>query len=145
MSRDILVPVDESPHSEKVFEYVLEEISDPTITLLHVINPVSVFGHASADGNFDVEEYRQAEQRRRERAEQLLEEYREKARERGLEVTTSLQIGKPAKRILETAEEHDIDHIVLGSHGRSGVGRVLLGSVAETVTRRSPVPVTIIR
>lgn len=145
MSRDILVPVDKSPYSEKAFEYVLEEISDPTITLLHVIDPVSVFGHASADGNFDIEEYRQAEQRRREHAEQLLEEYREKARENGVEVKTSLRIGKPAKQILATAEEHDIDHIVMGSHGRSGVGRVLLGSVAETVTRRSPVPVSIIR
>ena len=43
------------------------------------------------------------------------------------------------------AEENDIDHIVVGSHGRGGVSRMLLGSVAETVARRSSVPVTIIR
>lgn len=145
MGQNVLVPVDRSPHSEKAFEYVLEEISDPTIILLHVINPVSVFGHASGDGNFDIEEYRQSQQRQREHAEQILKEYQEKGRERGLEVKTNIQIGKPARRILETAKEHDVDHIILGSHGRSGVGRVLLGSVAETVTRRSPVPVTIIR
>lgn len=145
MSRDVLVPIDRSPHSEKAFEYVLEEISDPTIILLHVINPVSVFGYASADDRFDIEEYRREEQRRREHAEQILEEYREKAREHGFEVKTAIKIGKPARRILETAEDHNVDHIVIGSHGRSGVGRVLLGSVAETVTRRSRVPVTIIR
>jgi nucleotide-binding universal stress UspA family protein len=145
MSRDVLVPVDRAPHSEKAFEYVLEEIPNPAITLLHVIDPVNVFGYVSADGDFAIEEYQWAEQRQREQAEQLLEEYREKARERGLEVKTTLQIGKPSKQILEAAEKHDIDHIVMGSHGRSGVERVLLGSVAETVTRRSPIPVTIIR
>jgi len=43
------------------------------------------------------------------------------------------------------AEDLDVDHIVMDSHGRSGASRVLLGSVAETVTRRSPVSVTIVR
>jgi nucleotide-binding universal stress UspA family protein len=55
------------------------------------------------------------------------------------------EIGRPSRAIVEYAEEHDIDHIVMGSHGRSGVTRILLGSVAETVVRRSPVPVTIVR
>ncbi|MFW6265865.1 MAG: universal stress protein, partial [Halanaeroarchaeum sp.] len=42
-------------------------------------------------------------------------------------------------------EETDVDHVVIGSHGRSGVGRILLGSVAERVVRRSPTPVTVVR
>jgi nucleotide-binding universal stress UspA family protein len=46
---------------------------------------------------------------------------------------------------VDYAAEHDIDHIVVGSHGRTGASRILLGSVAETVARRSPVPVTIVR
>jgi nucleotide-binding universal stress UspA family protein len=43
------------------------------------------------------------------------------------------------------AEDHDVDGIVMGSHGRSGISRVLLGSVAETAVRRAPCPVTIVR
>jgi nucleotide-binding universal stress UspA family protein len=144
MGQQILVPVDGSPQSEKAFEYVLEEIPEPAITLLHVINPVSVFAYAHGD-EFDLEGYRRAEQRHREKAERMLEEHQERAAARGLTVETVLTAGKPADRILETVEDRDVDHVVMGSHGRSGVGRVLFGSVAETVTRRSPVPVTIIR
>ena len=54
------------------------------------------------------------------------------------------EVGKPAREILEYARSHDIDQVVLGSHGRSGIDRALLGSVAETVTRRARIPVTII-
>lgn len=146
MGQHVLVPVDGSAESEKAFEYVLEELPEPTVTLLHVINPVSVFGYADADQEeFDLEGYRREERRRRERTEELFEEYRDEAAARGLEVDTVITVGKPAKWILETAEDRGVDHIVMGSHGRSGVGRVLFGSVAETVTRRSPVPVTVVR
>jgi nucleotide-binding universal stress UspA family protein len=54
------------------------------------------------------------------------------------------EVGKPVREILEYADGHGIDQIVLGSHGRSGLDRALLGSVAETVTRRARIPVTII-
>ena len=47
--------------------------------------------------------------------------------------------------IVEYVETHDVDHVVIGSHGRKGLSRVLLGSVAELVVRRSPVPVTVVR
>lgn len=146
MGEHVLVPIDGSSQSEKAFEYVLEKLPEPTITLLHVINPVSVFAYADADEEqFDIEGYRREERRRRERTEQLFEEYRDRVAAHGLEVETVITVGKPAKRILETAENRDVDHIVMGSHGRSGVGRVLFGSVAEAVTRRSAVPVTVVR
>jgi nucleotide-binding universal stress UspA family protein len=48
------------------------------------------------------------------------------------------------RTVLEYADDHGIDQIVLGSHGRSGIDRMLLGSVAETVTRRARIPVTVI-
>jgi nucleotide-binding universal stress UspA family protein len=79
------------------------------------------------------------------RAEELLDEYRETASERGFEVETLLATGKPARQILDAVESEGVDHVVMGSRGRSGLGRVLFGSVAEAVTRRAPVPVTIIR
>lgn len=144
MGQHVLVPVDGSSQAKKAFDYVLEEIPDPQITLLHVINPVSAIAYAD-DEYFDMEAYRKEEQRRRDSVEEMFDEYRDQAAERGLELETEITRGKPAGRILETVENRGVDHIVMGSHGRSGVGRVLFGSVAETVTRRSPVPVTVVR
>lgn len=144
MGQHVLVPVDGSSRSEKALEYVLEELPEPRITLLHVLEPVSPMGYGD-DEYFDVEEYRAETDRQRERGEEMLEEYRDTAAGRGVEVETLLASGQPARQILEAAESSDVDHVVMGSRGRSGVGRVLFGSVAETVTRRAPVPVTIVR
>lgn len=74
----------------------------------------------------------------------LFEEARELADARDAEVTTVGRTGTVPDLIVEYADENDIDHIVIGSHGRTGAGRVLLGSVAETVVRRSPLPVTVV-
>jgi len=53
--------------------------------------------------------------------------------------------GIPASRILEVAQREGASLIVMGSHGRKGFARLLMGSVAEAVTRKSPVPVTIVK
>ncbi|ELZ32025.1 UspA domain-containing protein [Halogeometricum pallidum JCM 14848] len=66
------------------------------------------------------------------------------AAERNTTLVTVTEVGNPARTILEYADNHDVDQIVMGSHGRSGIDRALLGSVAETVTRRARIPVTII-
>ncbi len=56
-----------------------------------------------------------------------------------------LQIGKPATEIVKAAKDWPADIIVLGSHGRGGVDRLLLGSVAEGVMRHAPCPVLVVR
>ncbi|MFB6084468.1 MAG: universal stress protein [Halorientalis sp.] len=53
--------------------------------------------------------------------------------------------GKPSETILDHADEADCDLIVMGTHGRGGLDRLLLGSVAERVVRRSPIPVMTVR
>jgi nucleotide-binding universal stress UspA family protein len=144
MGQHVLVPVDGSSPSEKAFEHVLDEMPDEQITLLHVVNPISSYSYGG-DDYFDAEGYQEHVERQQETGEEMLEEYRETAAERGVDVETVLATGKPAREILETIESEDIDQVVMGSQGRSGVGRVLFGSVAEAVTRRASVPVTIVR
>lgn len=144
MGQHVLVPVDGSDPAKKAFDYVIDELVDPEITLINVINPVGALGYADED-HFDIEGYRQAEARQREMAEDLFEEFKERADGSDVDIDTEIRIGKPSRQILSFTEENDIDHIVMGSHGRTGAGRVLFGSVAEAVTRRSPVPVTIVR
>jgi nucleotide-binding universal stress UspA family protein len=60
-------------------------------------------------------------------------------------VTTEVVTGSPSRQISEYATQKDCDVIVMGTHGRSGVDRWLLGSVAERVVRSSPVPVLTLR
>jgi nucleotide-binding universal stress UspA family protein len=57
----------------------------------------------------------------------------------GFQVTTEIDRGDPAERIISRA--HEVDLIAMATHGRSGLGRLLLGSVAETVLKQSHVPV----
>lgn len=56
-------------------------------------------------------------------------------------VTTAIEFGSPAARIVDYARRHGVDLIVVGTHGRTGVSRALLGSVAERVVRTAPCPV----
>lgn len=142
MDDRILVPVDESDQSRTAFEYALETFPEASITALHAIDPRDFRTYGGIEGWVDME---QLADQQRAHAEQLVEDARAQAEERGITVGTAVVTGKPAQSIVDYAEENDIDHIVIGSHGRSGVSRVLLGSVAERVVRRSPVPVTIVR
>jgi universal stress protein A len=58
---------------------------------------------------------------------------------------TEVRVGKPADIIREVAEEHGADLIVMGTHGRTGVAHLLLGSVAEKIVREAPCPVLTVR
>ena len=60
-------------------------------------------------------------------------------------VSTGKAVGEPAAEIVVAAEEGKYDAIVVGTHGRTGLAHVLLGSVAERVVRRAPMPVVTVR
>lgn len=63
----------------------------------------------------------------------------------GVAVSTFVRIGHVVEEILRLAREHEVDTIVMGTHGRSGLGHLFVGSVAERVVRTSPVPVVTTR
>ena len=141
MVANILVPVDRSSQSDRALEYALETFPDAELTVLHAVNP-SGYWYGNTDGYIYADEI---EAWARRQGNEVLEAARQTATEHGRDVRTELKWGPPARTITEYATENEVDQIVLGSHGRSGVSRVLLGSVAESVLRRSPVPVTIVR
>jgi nucleotide-binding universal stress UspA family protein len=111
-----------------------------SITVPHVIDYIEE--HYSAKALVGDETLRK---RAQDRSEDLLAEAGATAAEHDREVETASEVGKSADEILEYAETHGIDVLVIGSHGRSGVSRMLLGSVAETVMRRASSPVTVVR
>jgi len=69
----------------------------------------------------------------------------EKAKFAGLEAESIILKGDPAEKILDFADEHNVDMIVVGSLGKSGIERFALGSVSEKVVRHAKVPVLVVR
>ncbi|MFP8953457.1 universal stress protein [Natrialbaceae archaeon A-arb3/5] len=144
MTRKILVPIDESDRSSDALEYALTEYGDETIIALHVINPREFFSAGGIESGITANQ-EQLQEAAEGRAEEVLDSARDETMARGVEIETETLIGDVANSIVSYADEQAVDHIVIGSHGRSGASRVLLGSVAETVTRRAAVPVTVVR
>jgi nucleotide-binding universal stress UspA family protein len=141
MARRILVAYDESPQAQAALKHALTGFPDAEITVLHVSDPREwVYGDSM--GAYYSEE---AFDRAQESAEELLSGAEATAREHGVTVETVVETGQTSGTIVDYAEEHGADHIVIGSHGRTGLSRFLLGSVAERVARRSHTSVTIIR
>jgi nucleotide-binding universal stress UspA family protein len=139
----ILVPVDGSEHAATALEYVVENFPDATVVLLHVINPAEAgYGAEAALPTVSEEWY----QERQHDAEELLDELTANSHDAGIKtVEQEIEVGRPTQVIVDYADDSGTDQIVMGSHGRSGVERLLLGSVAETVMRRATVPVTVVR
>ena len=77
--------------------------------------------------------------------EEKLEARAEQLRQSGIKTSWRVQAGAPHEEIVRTAEEEHADMIVMGTHGRSGLNRMVLGSVAERVIRLARCPVLTVR
>lgn len=144
MPDHVLVPIDDSECAMAALEFALEEYPDARLTALHVLDPADFYAATGIEGGA-IANFEQLRESHESRAEDLLERARERAADRDVDLDTETVVGGVSQTIVEYAEEEDVDHVVVGSHGRTGASRILLGSVAETVARRSPVPVTIVR
>ncbi|MFD1599967.1 universal stress protein [Halobellus rarus] len=141
MPDNVLIAFDGSPLSEGALTYAIENFPDATLTAIYVINPIDSVIDVEAGGLPVAEDWYDDA---RERATSIHTTATDLAAEHDIDVATVTEVGRPARTILEYADDRDIDQIVMGSHGRSGIDRAILGSVAETVTRRARIPVTII-
>ena len=138
----LLVPVDGSENSDRVIDHLIGELAGAEPVDIHLLNvqiPVDS-GHArmfvSAE---EVEAYHRAE------GLQALKSAREKLDAAGIQYHWHVAVGHVADTILRFAHEHAIERIVMGTHGRTALMHLLLGSVASDVSRRAGVPVTLIK
>ena len=148
MFRRILVPIDGSPTSNRGLEKAIGLASDQTakICLLHVVDELAV----GADGMMYmppsyIDEFIRA---LRAGGKELLVRAEAKVRKHGIEVEAVLleTVGRRvADLIIKQAKKWRADVIVLGTHGRRGLSRVVMGSDAELVLRETPVPVLLVR
>jgi nucleotide-binding universal stress UspA family protein len=141
----ILLAVDDSTFSEAATQAVIAQ-SKPQSTevrVLHVVETPSLLVTREMVGYDSFVE--EAWGARREQGKGLVAKTAETLRSHGLKCTTELQEGDPRSKILEGAEKWGADLIVLGSHGRKGLQRFLLGSVSDAVARHARCSVQIVR
>ena len=129
---EILLAYDGSEPAEHAREVVFDRFDPDVVTVLFVFDPGEAGYEAPDPFGTDTELTELAT----ERAEEVFTTF-EVPGESDTTVRTVHEVGHPARTI--------VDHVVVGSHGREGVSRLLLGSVAEKIVRRSPVPVTVVR
>ncbi len=137
MDHRILVPFDGSKPSTVALTHALEVHPSSAITALYVADANDLGGLDEAKSKIPEEEA--------DRASEVFEEVRSRGEVYEATVTTDVRAGDPAETIVEYADEKGIDQIVMGSHDRSGLSRILTGSVAEEVVREASVSVTLAR
>jgi nucleotide-binding universal stress UspA family protein len=142
MPDNVLIAFDGSPLAERALTYAIETFSDATLTTIYVINPIDSIVDVETGGLPVAKDWHDNAQKQ---ANTIHSTATELAAEYDSDLDTATEVGKPARVILEYATDHGVDQIVMGSHSRSRIKRAILGSVAETVTQRARIPVTIIR
>jgi nucleotide-binding universal stress UspA family protein len=138
--KKILIAVDQGPIAARAADVGIElaHSLDAEIAVIHTYEPPVIYG---TDIGVPPDELAAMA---KEEAARVLRGFRQR---KSLEpaILEFLEVGKPAEEIVKAAKSWPADLIVIGSHGRSGVNRVLLGSVAEAVARDAPCPVLIVR
>jgi nucleotide-binding universal stress UspA family protein len=133
----VLVPTDGSDTAERAVDHAVA-IADAFDGRLHALSVVDVGALGAESQVVPTETMIES---LTERSEAAVAAVAERAGAAGLDVTTEVQQGFPGTSVLRYAREHDADVVVMGTHGRTGLGRLLLGSTAERVMRRAEMPV----
>ncbi|MBN1814982.1 MAG: universal stress protein [Anaerolineae bacterium] len=141
--RRILVPLDGSGMAEQVLPVVssIARVLHAEMTLFraattHVIGSFSSEWSPSLQGTFE---------RTEQRARRYLERTAHRLNEQGIETSTAVWTGSAAESIIGYAESHDMDLIAMCTHGRTGLTRWALGSVADRVLRAAGIPILLVR
>lgn len=146
MFERILVPTDGSDPAERAIPKAvkLADIHDGTIHAIYVAEPVPL-SRFTAGMQSAGAEHKSVREEQQQEAEDAIATIRETAGKQDVPVVDAIKYGNPSEKIIEYAKEANIDVIVMGTHGRSGADRLIIGSVAEKVVRQSPIPVLTVR
>ena len=146
MFRKILYPTDFSDISKNVIEYIrqLKGSGVEEILVLHVIDERGLhYSYLYVLDEYIGEE--DLKQRLKDDATKELDEIKNKLKDCGFKITPKIEFGVPLKEILKAEQKEDISITIIGSHGKSNVEEMLLGSVSEKVVRKCKKPVLVVK
>ncbi|NLT28116.1 MAG: universal stress protein [Dehalococcoidales bacterium] len=142
MFKKVLVPLDGSELSESALMHVTDIISDcnaADVVLMRIKEPLD----PNVIGTLDAKVAVELDEAYRDEAARYLDKVVETLKEKGIAAKTEVLSGNPAEEIIKYSQKNDIDLIIMSTRGRSGLSRLVFGSVAEKVIRNSTVPVLI--
>ena len=144
MYEAILIPTDGSKGSERAIVNGLDiaQQYDATVHALYVIDTAELLEVGYSGNRSDFEATIEPLE---DEAKRAVRDIGERARQHDVDVITVVREGVPYETIMEYVDEADVDLIVMGTHGRRGLPRYLLGSVTEKVVRVADVPVLTVR
>jgi nucleotide-binding universal stress UspA family protein len=137
MFQHVLVPTDGSKAARRAAEHAIDIVSDSggTMTALYVVDM------GDADYVAVPSDIAETKERIRSKGAGLVEEIREMAEEAGVECETAVVTGIADEAIVDYAEEHGVDLIALGKHGKRDPDKPIVGNTARRVVQQSSVPV----
>jgi nucleotide-binding universal stress UspA family protein len=142
MYKRVVVPLDGSPLAECMLRFVVD-IAGPLDLEVVLLRVIRVLPRPATEGVrsavLENGDYSPAD------ALEYLAPLAGELRRRGIRVQTKVRRGEPVEEIVDCARETDADLIAMTTHGRSGLGRWLFGSVAEAVLREAEIPVFLMR
>ena len=147
MYQKILVPLDGSEMAECVLphvEAIAQGCNAGSVLFVRTAEPVTSLT-GGEEFAFGADTWRQIEAENRAKASKYLEQLVGRVKYDGVKVNSDVLAGRPADSIVDYAEKHGVDLIIIATHGRSGVSRWVLGSVADRVLRTACVPVMMVR
>ena len=146
MYQNILIPTDGSEAAEAAAKHgqQLAETVGATVHVINCVEPIPL-GKMPAGIKSSSSGHEGTIEQQRKLGEYAIGTIVDELEDAGISFVEELLHGPPGDEIIDYAEEHDIDLIVMGTEGRTGSERFLIGSVADKVVRRSPVPVMTIR
>jgi nucleotide-binding universal stress UspA family protein len=139
----ILIPVDGSPNAERAVDYVIANVAKlkavPEICLLNVQWKLAAGNVKLFIAQETINDYY------REQGAEALQQARAKLDAAGLAYTYHISVGSPAEAVVQYAQEHHIDQIVMSAHGQNTLSTFLLGSVASKVIHLAEIPVVLVK
>lgn len=139
MYDDVFVPTDGSDAVRPVVEHALS-LAVPFDATVHALYVIENTDRMMPAGTLNVVSHSLHEE-----GKEAVGRVADAAAERGLTATTAVRRGEPVREITTYAEAADVDVVVMATHGRSGIGRMVAGSVTERVMRRCDRPVLAVR
>ena len=138
--RNIVIATDGSENTKKAISYGINfaKFSGASVYALHVMDTSSLTQSWTPGKELIIELLKKEGQK-------AISKVKECGEASGVDVKEILMEGHPCKEIIDFAENNDIDLIVMGTLGKTGLNRFLMGSVAEKVVRNSKVPVMVVR
>jgi nucleotide-binding universal stress UspA family protein len=140
----ILLAIDDSKFSDAAMHAVIAQ-AKPQETEVHIVHVIDIMTNELPEMRGYYPGIEHERDGRRLPAEALLAKTAELLRAKALQVTTAVELGSPKSKIIDGAAEWHADLVVLGSHGRTGLERFLMGSVSDAVLRHAHCSVEIVR